>query len=825
VVWSSTAANRMANQPTPPQSNTQPATGDSAVLCFYLLGELRITWQGEPVALPPHRTHNLLAALLLSPHLQRRERLVGLLFPEMTESRGRRWLSDRLWLLRHSLPHLPIETHPHEVHLRRESRWLDVEAFQAAASGPRPEDWLQACFLYQADLLPSLYDDWLLEEREALYLQHVRLLHRTCTHLLQAQQFARALPLAERLVQTEPYDEQALRTLMRTYRQMGRRGAALAAYERFVALAADELGTEPEPASQALAQAIRHADFQLQPSPTPAPGASPASLLSRGRKAMLQGDRATAQDCLQKLRAASSGSDQTDACLLEVDIALFFEEYERAARLLDVCPAQRAPVLLRIAQKDLGKREIAAAHQAATEALILANEEGDRPLELEALLVLCQTQRLRGQPAQAARSAEQALNLARTCDSAAGTAQALIQKGRLQTRQGRYSEALLHFRQARTVALEQGLRRHLAEALQGLGLIQSYNCSLLDALSTLEEQLSIWRDLGMAGQEAHTLQILATVQAQLGRTAHSLRTLEQARDLLVKVGEPVGVAINQYHLAASLLYHDNALAAQAVDLATEAVAVFRAHEQPGWEAATLALLGYALWVASRYRQALEALQQAHTQHEELGELGVLPELLAYQGLAYLSLGELTSALHCTRQAVLSLAQGEVSDEVVPEIYCAHALALAATDHEEQARAYFDRAYQHLVALAAQFEDEAARQAFFHCNPTLRLLMKEVYARGIATPPRAGVIARALPALRGGRPVQVCWTVDAGPADAALKQAGGAIALRRARLSRLLQEAQAQGASPTVSQLADALGVSKRTIQRDLADTRDSPPAC
>ena len=817
--------NRMASQPTPPQSNRQPATDESPPWCFHLLGELRLTWHDEPLGLPPHRTRSLLAALLLYPHPHRRDRLAGLLFPEMPENAGRKRLSDLLWLLRRSLPDLSLESRPHELHLPHESRWLDVEAFRAAASGPRPKDWLHACALYQGDLLPSLYDDWLLEEREALYLQQVRLLHKTCAHLLQAQQFARALPLAERLVQTEPYDEQGLRTLMKAYRAVGRRGAALAAYDRFVALAADELGTEPEPASQALAQAIRRTGFHPQPGPAPLPGVSPESLLSHGRKALLQGDRATAQDCLLKLRAASPNSDQADACLLEVDIALFSEEYERAARLLDVCPAQRAPVLLRIAQKDLGKREIAAAHQAATEALILANEEGDRPVELEALLVLCQTQRLQGQPGQAARLAEQALNLARACDSPPGTAQALIQNGRLQTRQGRYSEALLHFRQARAVALEQGLRRHLAEALQGLGLIQSYNCSLLDALSTLEEQLSIWRDLGMAGQEAHTLQILATVQAQLGRTAHSLRTLEQARDLLAKVGEPVGVAINQYHLAASLLYHDNALAAQAVDLATEAVAIFRAHQQPGWEAATLALLGYAQWVAGRHKEALQALQQAHTQHEELGELGVLPELLAYQGLARLGLGEHIPALHRTRQAVLALAQGEVSDEVVSEIYCAHALALVAAGHEEQAHAYFSRSYQHLVTLAVQFEEEAARQAFFHCNPTLRLLMKEVYARGIATPPRAGVIARALPALRGGRPVQVRWTVDAGPADVAVKQAQGAIALRRARLSRLLQEAQAQGASPTVGQLADALGVSKRTIQRDLAATRDSPPAC
>ena len=799
--------------------------GEAAALRFRLLGELRITRQNEPLALPPYRTHSLLAALLLYPHSLRRDWLAGRLFPDLSESRARQRLSDRLWLLRRSLPHLPFESHSQELRLPSESRWLDVEAFRAAASASRLEDWLRACSLYQGDLLPGLYDDWLLEEREALYLQHVRLLHKTCAGLLQSRQFARALPLAERLVQSEPYDETALRSLMRIYRHLGRRGAALAAYERFVALAADDLNAEPASATQALAQAIRRTDFRPHPGAAPLPDTSAASLLAHGRRALLQGDRATAEDCLSRLRASSIGADPTDVRLLEVDIALSFNEYERAARLLDQCPAQQVGVLVRLARQRLGQREIAAAHHAATEALLLANEAGDRQAELDALLVLCQTQRRQGQPAEAARSAEQALSLARACDSAPGIVQALIQKGRLQTRQGRYGEALSLFREARAVALERGLKRHLAEALQGLGLIQSYGCSFLDALSTLEEQLSIWRDLGLSEQEIRTLQILATVQAQLGRTADSLRTLAKAQELCSEQGEPVSLAINQYHMAATLLYHDSALAPQAVDLAMEAVGTLEAHEQASWQAATLALLGYALWVGGRHQEALAVLEQAYSQHRALGELGVLPEVLAYEGLAHLGLGQSAPALGCTRQAVLALAQGEVSNEVVPEIYCAHALALVASDQEEQADAYFRRAYQHLVTLAAQFEDEAARQAFFHCNPTLRLLMREIYARGIATRPQAGVISRRLPALRGGRPIQVQWTVDAGPADAALKQAQGAIGLRRARLSRLLQQARAQGADPTTSQLAEALGVSKRTIQRDLAALRQSSSFC
>jgi predicted ArsR family transcriptional regulator len=68
-------------------------------------------------------------------------------------------------------------------------------------------------------------------------------------------------------------------------------------------------------------------------------------------------------------------------------------------------------------------------------------------------------------------------------------------------------------------------------------------------------------------------------------------------------------------------------------------------------------------------------------------------------------------------------------------------------------------------------------------------------------------------------VPVRWTIDAGPPDVALKRAKGAVALRRSRLARILSQAEGQGARPTVRQLAGALGVSPRTIKRDLAALR------
>ena len=69
------------------------------------------------------------------------------------------------------------------------------------------------------------------------------------------------------------------------------------------------------------------------------------------------------------------------------------------------------------------------------------------------------------------------------------------------------------------------------------------------------------------------------------------------------------------------------------------------------------------------------------------------------------------------------------------------------------------------------------------------------------------------------PVVVTWLVDAGAADEKLRRSRGKVALRRARLRRLMREANDQGGVPTQKDLADALRVSTRTIRGDLKALR------
>ena len=61
---------------------------------------------------------------------------------------------------------------------------------------------------------------------------------------------------------------------------------------------------------------------------------------------------------------------------------------------------------------------------------------------------------------------------------------------------------------------------------------------------------------------------------------------------------------------------------------------------------------------------------------------------------------------------------------------------------------------------------------------------------------------------------ITWTLDDGVGDTAVRQQSGKMGLRRHRLRRLADEAFAQGALPTDDDLAQVLGVSVRTVERD-----------
>ena len=88
--------------------------------------------------------------------------------------------------------------------------------------------------------------------------------------LLEAGDWAAACDAAEQSLEQDPYDEAALRILLRAQVSGGRTAAALASYGKARQRLAGELGTDPSPETAALFTAILRGEL-ARPVPVPGP--------------------------------------------------------------------------------------------------------------------------------------------------------------------------------------------------------------------------------------------------------------------------------------------------------------------------------------------------------------------------------------------------------------------------------------------------------------------------------------------------------------------------------------------------------------------------
>jgi tetratricopeptide (TPR) repeat protein len=180
---------------------------------------------------------------------------------------------------------------------------------------------------------------------------------------------------------------------------------------------------------------------------------------------------------------------------------------------------------------------------------------------------------------------------------------------------------------------------------------------------------------------------------------------------------------------------------------------------------------------------------------------------------YLRVGDLEAALSAGSSAMKEMRPGIELAHVIP---FALAEVYEALGEEEPAARLISLAHQQMTDALHGLPAELRRRA-----------LEEVpHNSAIATSwkrRQAHVIEYPLPATDAplGRPltpddhVTVRWTIH-HPSD---HQIENAVERRREQVLRLIREAEQQGGSPTVTNLADALSASTATIRRDLSHLR------
>ncbi len=240
-----------------------------------LLGSPQITFRGQIVR-GFHSRKALLLLCYLAVRAQRlsRTHLADLFWRDKSEAQGRANLSRALNNL--------TALFPNAFYADRDTLTLDADAFvsdcgefESFAAQGTAEALQAAAALYRGEFLAEAFLDdcpefemWLTGQRARWRQRIVSTLENLIEHYARRDAPAKALSVAARLLDLEPWREEAHREIMRLLAQTGQRSAALQQYETARRVLAEELGVEPDSETTELYRRIRAQEFS-----PPAPSA------------------------------------------------------------------------------------------------------------------------------------------------------------------------------------------------------------------------------------------------------------------------------------------------------------------------------------------------------------------------------------------------------------------------------------------------------------------------------------------------------------------------------------------------------------------------
>jgi serine/threonine-protein kinase len=234
---------------------------------LFILGGIEL--RGVPADAADHllaqsKVVALLAYLVLAPpgRFQRRDRIVGLLWPELDQAHARAALRKAVHVVRTTLGEKALLTRgDEELALAPTVLWCDaVELEHAADSG----QLVRATELYRGDLMPGFYlsecaefDGWL-EEQRATALERVVAAAWALAQLFEAdRRLTDAAHMARHAARLAWNDERVLRRSLVMLDRLGDRAGALRLFEGFARRLRKEFEADPSPETVAFVATLR----------------------------------------------------------------------------------------------------------------------------------------------------------------------------------------------------------------------------------------------------------------------------------------------------------------------------------------------------------------------------------------------------------------------------------------------------------------------------------------------------------------------------------------------------------------------------------------
>jgi DNA-binding SARP family transcriptional activator len=228
---------------------------------------------------------------------QPRQRLAGMFWPDSTEQQARTNLRRELHHLRALLgdePALVVEpatlmwrespTCRVDVCVFRRERQAALEALAAGDDHGMLEHGAAAVAEYHGDLLPGMFDDWVLTERETLRRQCIELADHLVAGWRGFGDLRKAVEYGRLRVRLEPLEEVGYRTLMELQADAGDRAGAISTFHKCAEILDHELQVKPSQATETLVERLLSSDGPDIP-PSGGPRQARARLAQRARLA------------------------------------------------------------------------------------------------------------------------------------------------------------------------------------------------------------------------------------------------------------------------------------------------------------------------------------------------------------------------------------------------------------------------------------------------------------------------------------------------------------------------------------------------------------
>ncbi len=555
-------------------------------------------------------------------------------------------------------------------------------------------------------------------------------------------------------------------------------------------------------------------------------------------------------------RAQLTAKEQFRLVEMHVEIVSVLGDTQRWHKDLDIMvllagdnPLRLAKTRQKLIEYLIQTSQYTEAESAAHQALSLAKDQDDRVSQAAALNSLGKILDIIGKQQSATECLENAVQLYQQLGDRRGEGEARCYLANVLAKSEQRAAARAEFEAVLALFEAINYQPGCADTLAVLGVLSDFDENLAAAVDYCRRALEICRSIGYRMGEAYALHGLGSTLLKLGQIGESLCYFQQALGICLAIGERRIEVVTRIFLSGiycrSIGDYPAAIHEAEAGLATACLIA-----DPAVIGMCLNYLGDAWFKAGNLEQA-KTYQERSLEVLQANDCGLrMPDVYLTLANICVSSAQLQSALENLEQAeALSKKYGlgmytepllDLKAEIMLAVekpeeslkFITQVISLANAAHNTSYRSHFihykiltklglsveagralERAYQGLTMMLADLSIE--QQEMSRRNiPAHRQILEAWQA---IQPRRISVRLPRVDAplgrrLRADEVVEVAWTV-AVPEDEAIR---GKVERRRARILRLLQEALECEAAPTGEHLAQALGVSARTIASDLA---------